>query len=84
MSKACFVSVFSPHCSNDFFVVMFCVVGACGYLDRENRTRDNSILAASSKCAALFGERTVSIWITLVKPRRRTIASRAAAAETRF
>jgi 2-pyrone-4,6-dicarboxylate lactonase len=50
------------------------VLGACGYLVREKRKRDDFILAASSARADLFGERTVSIWITLVAWRRRTMA----------
>jgi hypothetical protein len=51
--------------------------GACGYLVREKRKRDDFILAASSARVDLFGERTVSIWITLALPYGLTMRSSA-------
>jgi hypothetical protein len=65
------------------WVVIVLTLGACGYLVREKRKRDDFILAASSARVDPFGERTVSIWITLAVLRRRTMTSCAVARETR-
>jgi len=66
----------SPYRWNDV-VVRFgrnrVIVEVCGYLVLENRSRDTSILAACDKRADTFGERIVSIWVTLGVLRRRTM-----------
>jgi hypothetical protein len=49
------------------------IIDACGYLVLENRGRDTSILAACDRRADTFGERIVSIWVTLGVLRRRTM-----------
>jgi hypothetical protein len=62
--------------------LLFCVADARGYLVKEKRKRERLILTPSSARADLFGERTVSIWLTLAVSCRRTMRSRAAPVDT--